>query len=278
MFTTRLATAAVLLALFVGALLVLPNKYWAVFLLPGLLVASTEWVALAGYGVPGRWIFGTVVLLCGLALFYLPDRLVTETALPSRPQQFAYWISAVFWLLLAPLWLASKFRSSNALLLGVTGCVVLVPAWLAIAVLQSEPALLLMLLGIVWVADSAAYVVGARLGRRRLAPEISPGKTWEGVIGACVAVAVYYAVLWLVFAPRQPLLGGPGGIVLFAVVAISSVEGDLFESWMKRQAGVKDSGRLLPGHGGMLDRVDGLTSSMPLAALWLCYFGAAGLV
>lgn len=277
MFSTRLVTAAALLALVVGALLVLPNKYWAAFLLPGLFIASIEWAALAGYGLAGRWVFGALVPLCGLALFYLPDRIATETAIPAQPQKFAYWISAVFWLVLAPLWLASKFRSSNALVLGVTGCVVLVPAWLALAMLQSRPALLLMLLGIVWVADSAAYVVGGRLGRCRLAPGISPRKTWEGVIGACLAVAVYYAVLWFIVAPQQPLLAGAGGIVLFAVVAISSVEGDLFESWMKRQAGVKDSGKLFPGHGGMLDRVDGLTSSMPLAALWIYYFGAIGL-
>jgi phosphatidate cytidylyltransferase len=132
---------------------------------------------------------------------------------------------------------------------------------------------LLALLGIVWIADSAAYFAGRGFGRRKLAPEISPGKTWEGVIGAGIAVAVYYALLRFAFAPATAWLGGAAGILLCGAITVMSIEGDLFESWMKRQAAMKDSGSLLPGHGGVLDRIDGLTASMPLAALASFYLG-----
>ena len=276
MFATRLATAAILLPLFVAALLFLPNRYWVAFLLAGLLIASQEWAALAGYRRRGRWFFGGALLLCGLGLVYVSEHAAIPAVQSGRPQIFVYWLSVAFWLLLAPAWLAGKWRVPNSLIMGITGWVVLLPTWVALAGLQTEPSRLLVLLGVVWVADSAAYLVGRHFGRRRLAPAISPGKTWEGLAGACVAVAVYYAALWFIFAPQQPLLDGLGGMGVFAVITVMSVEGDLFESWMKRQAGVKDSGRLLPGHGGVLDRIDGLTASMPLAALWLHYFGSPG--
>ena len=269
MLKTRLLTAAVLLPLFVSALVFLPNKYWGVFLLLGLLMASLEWAVLVGYGRTAQRVFGGLMVASGVALLYAQDSLTNPAVAVwlSLPM----WVSAVFWLLLVPAWLGGKWRLDNVLIMGVTGWIVLVPTWLALVGLQLEPARLLMLLGIVWIADSAAYLVGQRFGRRRLAPRISPGKTWEGVAGACVAVAVYYAVLWFMFAPREALFHGWGGIILFAAVMVMSVEGDLFESWIKRQAGVKDSGRLFPGHGGMLDRVDGLIASMPLAALSLYY-------
>ena len=270
MLITRLLTAAVVLPLLVGALLFLPNQYWLACLLPPLLIASLEWAALAGYGRVARWLFAAIVPVSGVGLLYAPNSLAS-LPVPVPFSLFAYWVSAAFWLMLAPAWLAGKWRIQNALVMGVTGWVVLVPAWLALVGLQAQPARLLTLLGIVWIADSAAYLAGQRFGRRRLAPRISPGKTWEGVAGACVAVAVYYAVLWFMFAPREALFHGWGGIILFAAVMVMSVEGDLFESWIKRQAGVKDSGRLFPGHGGMLDRVDGLIASMPLAALSLYY-------
>ena len=148
----------------------------------------------------------------------------------------------------------------------------MLPAWLAIARLQLDPLQLLQLLGIVWLADTAAYLAGRSWGKRKLAPQISPGKTWEGVAGAVAAVAVYYVVLSN-FTSARSWASGWGGVLVFAGVAAMSIVGDLFESWMKRRAGVKDSGALLPGHGGILDRIDGLTASMPLAALLTRYLG-----
>ena len=145
---------------------------------------------------------------------------------------------------------------------------VLIPAWLALARMQSEPGHLLAVLGVVWIADTAAYFAGRTWGRHLLAPRISPAKTWEGVAGACAAVAVYYVALWML-APEWRWIHGWSGAFLFAVITLMSIVGDLYESWIKRQAGVKDSGALLPGHGGMLDRIDSVSSSMPFAAMLL---------
>jgi phosphatidate cytidylyltransferase len=125
-------------------------------------------------------------------------------------------------------------------------------------------------MAVVWIADIAAYFAGRRFGKRKLAPTISPGKTWEGVWGALVAVAAY-ALLLVAVAPSAFAPAGPAAMAAFVaflpLLAALSVVGDLFESLLKRQAGVKDSGALLPGHGGVLDRVDALLAAMPFAAL-----------
>jgi len=127
-------------------------------------------------------------------------------------------------------------------------------------------------MAIVWIADSAAYFAGRRFGKRKLAPSISPGKTWEGVYGALFAVGIY-ALALLPFAERagysEPLL--PAVVVAWVALVLAlagvSIVGDLFESQLKRQRGVKDSGKLLPGHGGILDRIDALMAALPPAAL-----------
>lgn len=265
----RLLTGLVLLPVFISALLYLPATWWILVLLAIMLVASLEWGTLSGYSRGGAWVFAVATVASASALSLLPAG--TGNALSMH---WVLWAAAVFWLVLVPSWLAARLRLRGRAVLAVAGWLVLVPTHFALSALQSAPAVLLMLLGVVWIADSAAYFAGRRFGRNRLAPEISPGKTWEGVAGAALAVTVYYAVLYALFADLQPLLSDTGGPILFAIVMILSVEGDLFESWIKRQAGAKDSGRLLPGHGGVLDRIDGLTASMPLAALWCHAFGA----
>lgn len=273
MFTTRLITAAVLLTVFSVALAFLPNAYWSALLLVGLVVASAEWSRLAGFRRVGRGLFPLLVLVSGVALLCALRSDAVATTAQAPIQLSVYWISAAFWVVAAPVWLFAKWRIRNSLVMAITGWILLVPAWLALTALQTGPARLFVLLGVVWIADTAAYGCGRLFGHHRLAPRISPGKTWEGVFGACAAVAVYYGVVWFIFGSPQHTASLLPGAVLFAVVFVMSVQGDLFESWMKRQAGVKDSGTLFPGHGGLLDRVDGLTASMPLAALWVHYFG-----
>lgn len=269
MFRTRVLTAAVLLPLFVGGIFFLPTLWWAAALLPLVLAGAREWAVLAGFGVRGQWGFCLVVLLSGgLVLFdaHYQDSAVIEQA--------AYWLSVVFWLTCAPLWLRKAWHVRHPLLLAAAGWLLVVPTWLALVRLQVLPWLLLAVLGVVWVADSAAYFAGRTWGRRKLAPSISPGKTWEGVAGAAFAVAVYHALVWY-FGFRGVTFGvGVAAVLLVACLLPLSILGDLFESWIKRQAGVKDSGTLLPGHGGVLDRIDALTSTLPLAALvvpWLVW-------
>ena len=176
--------------------------------------------------------------------------------------------AALFWVIAAPIWLARGVSIEHRIALIATGFIVLVPAGLALAAL--EPRHVLFVLVLVWVADTTAYFVGRAWGRRKLAPSISPGKTWEGAWGGIVG-ALAYAIICGGFA------GGVAWVPLVAGAALAaalSIVGDLFESAAKRQAGVKDSGTLLPGHGGILDRIDSATATLPLAALLLPWMRA----
>lgn len=262
MFRTRVITVAIVLPLFVGGMFYLPGVWWAAVLLPLLLAGSWEWASLCGFKTAGRWGF------CGAMLLSAPGLLLTAHHL-QMPEihRLAYWLSAVFWLLFAPVWMKTGWHSRSPALLAVTGWIVLAPTWLALVNLQEFPWVLLAILGVVWVADSAAYFAGHRWGRRRLAPSISPGKTWEGVLGAAVAVAVYHGLVWNFGFRHYAPESGIAAAAMVAVLFPLSILGDLFESLCKRRAGVKDSGTLLPGHGGVLDRIDALTSTLPLAAL-----------
>ena len=262
MFRTRLITVAVALPLFAAALLLLPQNFWALVLLPAVAIAGWEWGALAGYRAGTRSAYVAIVVVSALLLY-----LAADLPGPAPVYVWAYALSAAFWVVVAPLWLRARWATRNALILGIAGWIALVPLWLALVRLQASPGMLLLFLSIVWIADTAAYLAGKRWGRNKLAPVVSPGKTWEGLIGAAAAVGVYYAILSFIVPAGERTFVGWSGLAVFAGVLILSVIGDLFESLLKRQAGVKDSGSLLPGHGGVLDRIDGLTSTMPAAAL-----------
>jgi phosphatidate cytidylyltransferase len=263
MLIARLITAALLLTACIGAMFLLGNEAWSAALLAVLLVAGWEWGALAGYGRGARFAFCGALAVIAAGIYSASG---ASAAAAVWAELAVYAAGCVFWMLVAPVWLACGRPVRGVLATTTVGCVALLPAWLAAARLQSDPLQLLQLLGIVWFADSAAYFAGRAWGRHRLAPRISPGKTWEGVAGAAAVVAVYYVVL-SGLASTRPWVGGWSGALLFFGVTAVSIVGDLFESWMKRQAGVKDSGALLPGHGGVLDRVDGLLAALPLAAL-----------
>jgi phosphatidate cytidylyltransferase len=268
MFIARLATAVILLAACIAGIFFLPNHWWTGLLLPALAVASWEWASLAGFSRPLRWAFSVVVLASAILTGFAGYGAVFRPF--SGVETAIYALGAAFWLLVAVPWLARGWRIRSTVAMGIAGWIVLVPAWLALARLQSEPEKLVAVLGILWISDTAAYGAGRAWGRHKLAPGISPGKTWEGIAGAAAAVAVYYVALSFA-TPHWGWWNGIGGAILFAGVTLAGVLGDLFESWIKRQAGVKDSGALLPGHGGVLDRIDSMTSGLPIAALLLLY-------
>jgi phosphatidate cytidylyltransferase len=270
MFTARLATALVLLTACISALLFLPNPWWTAAIAPALIAASWEWGSLARLGRAARWSFAGLVLVSALAAFLAASGAAHDAGHPGVVETVIYGAACLFWILAAPACLVRRWPIRSPLLLVITGWLVLVPAWLALARLQLDPKGLLVLLGIIWLLDTAAYLTGRAWGRHKLAPGISPGKTWEGLAGGGAAVGVYYAVMSAV-APAWGGWHGIGGAALFASVAVMGVVGDLFESWVKRQAAVKDSGTLLPGHGGVLDRMDSLTAALPVAALLLPY-------
>ncbi len=269
MLKTRALTAAVLLVVFGSALLFLPQLGWIVFCAALLGVAVWEWAALAALAPLGRSIYTAFLVLLFAAPLYFQSFAANGLYAPV----WVYAASGCFWILLAPLWIWRSHQVLGQVVLLAVGVLVLVPACAALVDLRSgHPALLLAVLGTVWISDSSAYFVGRRFGRSKLAPSISPGKTWEGVAGALVAVGLYaLAWAWL-GAPQSRWAGGarmaPEGLLAIALgLAVVGIIGDLVESLIKRQAGVKDSGTLLPGHGGILDRIDAPVAMLPLAVL-----------
>jgi phosphatidate cytidylyltransferase len=254
MMTTRVLTAAALIALFVGALFFLPRPGW--LLLAALMLAqgAWEWGGLARLAALPRAVYTASLVAVLLLVAYEPGTIYAR---------WAYYGAAVFWVVLAPLWLWRRPTFGSAGVPLAAGAVVLVPAFTALVSLRDiSPVLLLAVMVAIWISDTAALFAGRSFGRRKLAPEISPGKTWEGVYGALAAVALYGVVTGL--AAKTHYLAWT---VLLLVLAVAGVIGDLLESQMKRAAGVKDSGSLLPGHGGWLDRIDAQTAALPLAAL-----------
>ena len=274
MLRTRVITAVVVLLVLLGMLFYAPATGWSLFVLAIALAGCWEWSRLCGLTRTGQSIY--LLLSGGLGgaawMLYLrsPEDTFRTVAL------VALGIAAVFWIVVAPLWLRFKWRPAPWPA-ALAGWVVLWPTWFAFVELRERgPWVLLAVAAIVWIADIAAYFAGRRFGKRKLAPAVSPGKSWEGVYGALAGVALYGLALAAVSrasptpvsAYFEPGLGIVAIIAMLGLTALSVV-GDLLESWMKRGAGLKDSSRLLPGHGGVLDRIDALTSTLPLAALGL---------
>lgn len=272
----RVATAGVIVPLVLAALWWLPPVAWALVLLVLIGMAAMEWSRLALWPVAGRVAFTSAIVAAGLALLFV-ERFGFDTGWPDRVVLAVCGAATAFWFLGALPWLASG-ASTQGWPMACAGAVVLLGAWVALVEMQARsPLLVLAAMAVVWIADTAAYFAGRRWGRRKLAPSISPGKTWEGVGGALAAVAMY-ALLLAWFAAPALGFASPAAVatMLFTVFLLSlaavSIVGDLFESMMKRRAGVKDSGSLLPGHGGVLDRVDALLAAMPPAALFVVWF------
>jgi phosphatidate cytidylyltransferase len=272
MLKTRIITALLLAAGLLAAIFLLPPAGWLVFCALLCAGAAWEWGGLAGWSNRGRIAYGAA--LGGLCLI-----LSTEFA-----GAILCVLAVGFWVLVVPFWLKYKWRLQNwsAVLVGF---IVLVPTTVTFVFLRptDSPGFVLLFMAIVWVADTVAYFTGRAFGRKKLAPSISPGKTWAGAIGAVLGVVVYCNIVLICgwWESREMLAGFfedvPARVVavtillqlMFIGAAVFSIGGDLFESLLKRLAGVKDSSSLLPGHGGILDRIDSLTSTLPLIGLLL---------
>ncbi len=260
MLRARVITALLLVAGLALVLFVLPPPAVAAAFALIAALAGWEWAGMMRQSSCARIVYAVVIAILCWPLYTMAESMV--------PLLLA--MAVAFWFLAAPLWLWRRWVLTRSKVTGyAVGMILLLATWAAMLVLHSaNPWLLLAVMALVWVADIGAYFSGRRFGRRKLAPAISPGKTWEGVAGGVVAVLVYaWAVLY--FTPlgaRIPLPGMQTALLLLVLAALS-VSGDLFESLLKRQAQIKDSSQLLPGHGGILDRIDSLTSTLPLAAL-----------
>lgn len=278
MLKTRVITALVLLALVLPSLFFLPQGWWALLVAAFIGVSAWEWGALLGFAPGKRVLTGiTMASLCAAAGFFDPAAIgaADVKVLGAGWVLAAYGLAAVFWCLVIPFWLRAKWKLPRALPGLLIGLVVLFPTWLALVQLRvAGPGVLLAIMATVWVADIAAYFSGKTFGKHKLAPTISPGKTWEGAFGAAIGVVLYGIGVRFGFAFMP--VGLPLWVLALMVVTAISIIGDLYESMLKRQAGIKDSSNVLPGHGGVLDRIDSLTSTLPVVALlWLLAGGAA---
>lgn len=267
----RILTALILAPLAVAAVLWLPTGVFLVLAASLLLLGLWEWTRLIG--LTGHARRAIVLVAHAGVLAWLAWR--------GWPHVFP-WIALLgaLWWCVAALWLrrmqfASDNTARNRWLKLLLGALMIVPAWCAAALLHGDrdngPAWTLFALLLVWAADSGAWFVGSRVGGAKLAPQISPGKTWAGFWGGLgtVALVALIAVPVLNVGWNQ----APALVLASVLTGLASVVGDLFESIIKRHAGAKDSGYLVPGHGGVLDRIDSVLAALPVFVIALGLLG-----
>lgn len=261
----RIITALLITPIAIALILYVPVVATAAVIGALCLVAMWEWTRLSGMrSRPQRAVLVALGALVMIGLWCCAILPVWWTLIGAG---CVWWPIAFFWL--RRFSFAASPTSENTAIKIVAGALTVLPAWaglMRILLTQATPhTWALYSLFLIWAADSFAYLAGSRWGKRKLAPQISPGKTWAGFYGALIGCAVVAAVGgWLlgVGGWRLPLL------VIFSLIAVVfSVIGDLFESLIKRHAGVKDSGNMFPGHGGVCDRLDGVFAALPIFAL-----------
>lgn len=266
MFKERVVTAVVLIALMLFSVFVLPPRGFVAVITTITLLAALEWAGLNGLRARGKAVYAAITAAAGALSLLMPAALLL-------------WAAVMLWLWLSAELLWSRGRVDRGLFATpwsrmATGVAILVPAWRAIALVALAPEgklQTILLLAVVSFCDITAYIVGKPLGRTKIASHVSPGKSAEGLAGATVGAML------LGYATGRGVLHFSGvhlelWIAAVSALAVFSLIGDLTESRAKRIAGVKDSGRMLPGHGGVLDRIDGFTAAAPvyaLASLWL---------
>jgi phosphatidate cytidylyltransferase len=268
---TRVITAVILGPLVLAAIIFLSPQYFAIFSAVVLALGAWEWGDLSGLPARSRIFFSGAVLLAFQAMWDF-DAEVQRSLLHAA---VVLWGIIFWWLKSYPASAATWGSSPKRTFLGLF---ILCFAWLSLNLLKQDENgvfLILLLLAMVWSADIGAYFSGRKWGDRKLAPHVSPGKTWAGVYGALVVtVAVTFLILFFsgYIAPEDG-----SGWFMFALLAVFitvvSIVGDLAESMVKRHRGVKDSGKLLPGHGGIMDRVDSLVAALPLYTIALIQMG-----
>jgi len=260
---SRIFSAIAMLTVFLSSMFLFSGRYFSFLIYMISMLALYEWTKLLYFKSYEKKIF----LLISLVLIYL-----IHNHLNPEGSKLILWIASIFWLCMAPLFLIFKINLKKSFLSALIGWTLVIPLIISLNFLvQLSPWTVLIVLTTIWLADSGAYFFGKKFGKRKLAISISPGKTWEGFLGALFLVSLF-SIAMTYFGFVNSYLS----ILFFNLILFLSIEGDLFESYIKRMAKVKDSGDLIPGHGGVLDRIDSLCSSLPLATVILmspAFFG-----
>ncbi len=258
MLAARILTAVILGPLVIAGIIYLPPLLMLGFLTLFMFIAALEWASLAGARTPAwRWFYALLTVVLMVAL---------HEAIRGRAAEYGLLVLACLWWAVVAVWIVHyQMREAPRLQSGVgiaiLGWVVLIPAWIAVYILLVRwPTMLIALFAMVWSADILAYFGGRAFGRRRLASRISPGKTWEGLVIGLIGTLILAAIWTALLKPGSLAVV----LVIVAATLIASVVGDLLESLLKRGCGKKDSGSILPGHGGILDRIDSLLAAAPV--------------
>ena len=271
MLKQRLITAFTLGPLLLWAFIALPDAYFAGLLAVIVLLGAKEWVTMARLSNSMLLPYLVVSALLIYACWWLIQNNTDAIS-------FVLYIACAWWLtgfvVLAVYNSGKEQVLYNPFLRAVLGFVLLLPTFSALFILRSQYgiSMLFFLLFLIWFADSGAYFAGKRFGKNKLLPHVSPGKTWEGVIGGVVASVTFS----MIFAFYNNAISNDEYLMFVIsafVTVIFSIEGDLMESMFKRQVGIKDSSHILPGHGGVLDRIDSLTSASPIFVVCLMVLG-----
>ncbi|QEY25433.1 phosphatidate cytidylyltransferase [Neisseria zalophi] len=265
MLKQRVITALILLPIMLGMLYQASDGLWAIFCGLIALLVLWEYGRLCGMAKTQNHHFLAATAVFGITAY------AGDWMLPT----ISWLMVLAFWFVIMPLWLYKKWTLKPDWKAYVTGLMLALPFWFALTGLRPDgesASSLLAIMGLVWVADIFAYFFGKAFGKRKLAPSISPGKSWEGAIGGAACVTVYmlwvWSAGWLAFD-----VSWPGAILIGWVLTAVSIGGDLLESWFKRSANVKDSSHLLPGHGGVFDRVDSLIAVLSVYAAIMAILG-----
>lgn len=258
MLKQRLITAAILIPIFLAILFYSSPIAFLIFTGFVMICASVEWTYLMRVNhFWQRLAYVFVMISAMFGILFVPTPLIFTLT-------FFWWLAALVMVLVYPR--GTRFWSSK-LVTGLMGMLVLIPCWVAVNFLRNENDgiyVLLFIFVLIWGADSTAYFVGKKWGVTKLAPLVSPGKSLQGVGGA-LAFAVILTVVMAALS-RPPFVIMICAVALALITVLFSILGDLFESMLKRQAGLKDSSQILPGHGGILDRIDSLTAAAPIYA------------
>ena len=268
MLKQRVLTAIILVSVIICAVVFLPTKIFALLLAAIICVAAWEWTTCAGFdAVAHKIAYVSVIFICLMACLLVLD----------KPWVVLIIACGLFWWLLAT-YLVIYYQTNMTInlasssLTAIIGGIILIPSWLSLILIHAKTTgttLILFLFFLIWFADSAAYFSGKKFGNKKLASNVSPGKSWEGVYAALL-MSFLFGTTYTFYTDMQLITA-----ILFIVLTLCTVSfsilGDLVESMFKRMAGIKDSSQLLPGHGGVLDRLDSLTSAAPVffVGLWV---------